>query len=297
MIEVSPNFAIGYYISILIGYLVYKVVISPDDVTPLIGGLFIAAILVGEFMISVGMTKTVCGFEQWGFSAMATFVPWILIAGMIKFILMIRPGWLVPFSNTIGYFLSSAIFSLSDTFKKLLVPNTNLSAAGAVAGAAAGAVAGAAAGAMPATGTPDNGKEVSKALQEIYEDESLLINQMTPDNVDAMITKFVTVGIMLNPAGFEKAYPDYKPNSAETYNGFITKIKKAVFFKLYISEFIWLLLSGILVISITFNYIVNYGCKMTAEQIEKKQAKMAAASAAAADAAANEPSTESKSTD
>ena len=286
MIEVSPNFAIGYYVSILIGYLVYKVVISPKDVTPLIGGLFIAAILVGEFMISVGMTKTVCGFEQWGFSAMATFVPWILIAGMIKFILMIRPGWLVPFSNTIGYFLSSAIFSLSDTFKKLLVPNTNLSAAAAGAGP----------GATPATGTPDNGKEVSKALQEIYEDESLLINQMTPENVDAMIAKFVTVGIMLNPSGFAKAY-DYGAAANETYNGFITQIKKAVFFKLYISEFIWLLLSGILVISITFNYIVNYGCKMTAEQIEKKQAKMAAASAAAADAAANEPSTESKSTD
>ena len=266
MIEVSPNFAIGYYVSILIGYLVYKVVITPRDVTPLIGGLFIAAILVGEFMISVGMTKTVCGFEQWGFSAMATFVPWILIAGMIKFILMIRPGWLVPFSNTIGYFLSSAIFSLSDTFKKLLVPNTNLSAAAAGAGP----------GATPATGTPDNGKEVSKALQEIYEDESLLINQMTPENVMDMITKFTTVGIMLNSAGFEKAYPAYSPNGAETYNGFITQIEKAVFFKLYISEFIWLLLSGILVISITFNYIVNYGCKMTAEQIEKKQAKMAA---------------------
>jgi hypothetical protein len=287
MIEVSPNFAIGYYVSILIGYLVYKVVISPDDVTPLIGGLFIAAILVGEFMISVGMTKTVCGFEQWGFSAMATFVPWILIAGMIKFILMIRPGWLVPFSNTIGYFLSSAIFSLSDTFKKLLVPNTNLSAAGADA----------AAGATPATGTPDNGKEVSKALQEIYEDESLLINQMTPENVDAMIAKFTTVGIMLTSAGFKEEYPAYGVAADETYIGFIKQLKKAVFFKLYISEFIWLLLSGILVISITFNYIVNYGCKMTAEQIEKKQAKMAAVSAASADAAATEPSTVSQSTD
>jgi hypothetical protein len=290
MIEITPNFAIGYYVSILIGYLVYKVVISPDDVTPLIGGLFVAVILVGEFMISVGMTKTVCGFEQWGFSAMATFVPWILIAGMIKFILMIRPGWLVPFSNTIGYFLSSAIFSLSDTFKKLLVPNTNLSAADTAATSSTETP-----GTPGTPGTPDNGKEVSKALQEIYEDESLLINQMTPENVMDMITKFTTVGIMLTPASFAKAYPG--PNSAEIYNGFITNLKKAVYFKLYISEFIWLLLSGILVISITFNYIVSYGCKMTAEQIEKKQAKMAALSAASADAAANEPSTVSKSTD
>jgi hypothetical protein len=36
---------------------------------------------------------------------------------------------------------------------------------------------------------------------------------------------------------------------------------------------------------------------MTAEQIEKKQAKMAAVSAASADAAATEPSTVSQSTD
>ena len=265
MIDVSPNFAIGYYVIILLGYLIYKTMNTPSTpvadggeveiVSPLIGGLFIAAILIGEFMISIGMIKTVCGFEQWGFGAMVTFVPWVLIAGMIKFILMLRPGWLVPFSNTIGYFLSSAIFGLTKSFEKIIPNNFN---PGEDAGAA--------------------GADVAKAIHEIYEDQSLLINQMTPDNLKAMIEKFTTAGLMVGSDNFDNS-------DGYTYALCIESITKAVYFKLFVSEFIWLLLAGVLVISITFNYIVNYGCKMTSEQLVKKQEKMAAVSAAASDAA------------
>jgi len=258
MIDVSPNFAIGYYVIILLGYLIYKTMNVPDlnaaggdaeIVSPLIGGLFIAAILIGEYMISIGMIKTVCGFEQWGFGAMVTFVPWVLIAGMIKFILMLRPGWLVPFSNTIGYFLASAIFGLTESFGKI-VPNNF----------------------TPGENAGQDGTDVAKAIHEIYEDQSLLINQMTPDNLASMIEKFTNAGIFKPPS-----------SNNDEYELCIKSITKAVYFKLFVSEFIWLLLAGVLVISITFNYIVNYGCKMTSEQLVKRQEKMAAVSAAQAD--------------
>ena len=265
MIDVSPNFAIGYYVIILLGYIIYKTMNAPSTATagggdaeivsPLIGGLFIAAILIGEYMISIGMIKTVCGFEQWGFGAMVTFVPWVLIAGMIKFILMLRPGWLVPFSNTIGYFLASAIFGLTESFGKI-VPNNF----------------------KPSADSGEAGTDVAKAIHEIYEDQSLLINQMTPDNLQKMIANFTAAGIIISPS----------QNGGITHNDYdlcIESITKAVYFKLFVSEFIWLLLAGILVISITFNYIVNYGCKMTSEQLVKKQEKMAAVSAAQATAA------------
>jgi hypothetical protein len=264
MIDVSPNFAIGYYVIILLGYIIYKTINAPEKpgtgsdeiVSPLIGGIFIAAILIGEYMISIGMIKTVCGFEQWGFGAMVTFVPWVLIAGMIKFILMIRPGWLVPFSNTIGYFLASAIFGLTKSFE-IIVPNNF----------------------TPDEGAGQAGTDVAKAIHEIYEDQSLLINQMTPDNLNSMITKFMAAGIFKNTStgGIDE----------NTYETCIKSITKAVYFKLFVSEFIWLLLAGVLVISITFNYIVNYGCKMNSEQLVKKQERMAAVSAAQADAARN----------
>ena len=278
MIEVSPNFAIGYYVTILLGYLIYKTLNvsttgggDQEVVTPVIGSMFIAGILIGEFMISIGMIKTVCGFEQWGFGALVTFVPWILITGLIKFILMIRPGWLTPFSNTIGYFLSSAIFGLTTAFRELLKPK-NLEPP----------TTGAAATVAP-TG---DAKDVAKALQQIYDDDSLLINQFTPDNVEETIRKFSSVGLMYTSG----EYANGDPAKAAVYSKYVEAIKKAVWFKLFVSEFIWLLMAGILTISVTFNYIVNYGCKMTPDQIGKATSKLAAVTAAEAENKKNNPS-------
>lgn len=283
MIEVSPNFAIGYYVLILLGYLIYKTMnvsttggADQEVVTPVIGSMFVAGILIGEFMISIGMIKTVCGFEQWGFGALVTFVPWILITGLIKFILMIRPGWLTPFSNTIGYFLSSAIFGLTTAFRELLKPK-NLVPPTAAAGAAGAAAA-----------PNGDAKDVAKALQQIYDDDSLLINQFTPDNVEETIRKFSSVGLMYTPTEYEKEHSD-DPSAIAVYNKYVEAIKKAVWFKLFVSEFMWLLMAGILTISVTFNYIVNYGCKMTPDQIGKANSKLAAVNAADAENKKNNP--------
>jgi hypothetical protein len=282
MIEVSPNFAIGYYVTILLGYLIYKTLNvsttgggDQEVVTPVIGSMFIAGILIGEFMISIGMIKTVCGFEQWGFGALVTFVPWILITGLIKFILMIRPGWLTPFSNTIGYFLSSAIFGLTTAFRELLKPKNLEPPTELVEGVAPGS-----------GGQNGDAKDVAKALQQIYDDDSLLINQFTPDNVEETIRKFSSVGLMYTLNEYAK---DDQAKAA-VYSKYVEAIKKAVWFKLFVSEFIWLLMAGILTISVTFNYIVNYGCKMTPDQIGKATSKMAAVTAAEAENKKNNPS-------
>ena len=282
MIEVSPNFAIGYYVLILLGYLIYKTMnVSPtaggdqEVVTPVIGSMFVAGILIGEFMISIGMIKTVCGFEQWGFGALVTFVPWILITGLIKFILMIRPGWLTPFSNTIGYFLSSAIFGLTTAFRELLKPKNLEPPTELVEGVAPGS-----------GGQNGDAKDVAKALQQIYDDDSLLINQFTPDNVEETIRKFSSVGLMYTSGEYAKG----DTSKAAVYSKYVEAIKKAVWFKLFVSEFIWLLMAGILTISVTFNYIVNYGCKMTPDQIGKATSKMAAVTAAEAENKKNNPS-------
>jgi hypothetical protein len=274
-IEVTPNYAIGYYLMVLLGYLVYKTMNIPasdgskqEIVPPLIAAAFVIAIVGGEYMISVGMTKTACGFEQWDIAAMYTLLPWVLIVGAVRMILMIRPGWLVPFSNTFGYFLASAIFGLTDVFRKLLKPGVNLSTADKEDPIKAA-----------------HAREVERALQEIYEDESRLINQFTPDNITANIKKFSSVDLMYTSSEFNEL-PEYKrmPDAvvAALYASHIETIKKAVWFKLFVSEFLWLLLSGILAISVTYNYIMNYGCKMTPEQIALKDAKLSAISSAKA---------------
>ena len=277
-IEVTPNFAIGYYLMVLLGYLVYKTMNIPasggsnqEIVPPLIAAAFVMAIVGGEYAISVGMTKTACGFEQWDIAAMYTFLPWVLIVGAVHMILMVRPGWLVPFSNTFGYFLASTIFGLTEVFRKLLKPGVNLSDADK---------------SNPVKAS--HAREVERALQEIYEDESRLINQFTPDNITSNIKKFSSADLMYTSSEFN-ALPEYKGTSdavvAALYASHIETIKKAVWFKLFVSEFLWLLLSGILAISVTYNYIMNYGCKMTPEQIALKNAKLSAISSAKANQA------------
>jgi hypothetical protein len=131
--------------------------------------------------------------------------------------------------------------------------------------------------------------DVERALQEIYEDESLLINQITPENIDAFIARYTSAGIILKPSEFIAL--DTANNTKDVYEKLITQVRKAVYFKLFVSEYIWLLLSGILAITVTANYIANYGCKMTPEQLAEKDAKLAdiAAAAAAAEAEKNKP--------
>lgn len=325
MVEVTQNFAIGYYLLVITGYLIYKTMRIPEGpgdhviVSPVVGGLFVAAVLVFEYMITIGMIKTTCGFEQWEFGAMVTFLPWVLIVGTLSTALIVRPGWLVPFSNTFGYFLASAIFGLSDTFKKLMRPQTSIPADDPAAAApepsapplepepsapplepepsapplepAGGNLY------NPYTGTYDIGNkqaggqaqsatmDVERALQEIYEDESLLINQITPENIDAFITRYTNAGIILKPSEFIAL--DTVNNTKDVYEKLIAQVRKAVYFKLFVSEYIWLLLSGILAISVTSNYIANYGCKMTPEQLAEKEAKLAALAAAEAAAEAD----------
>jgi len=308
MIEVTQNIAIGYYAVVITGYLIYKTMRIPEGpgkeqiVSPVIGGLFVAAVLVFEYMITIGMTKTTCGFEQWEFGATVTLVPWILIVGTLLTILTVRPGWLVPFSNTFGYFFASAVFGLPDTFKKLMRPQTSVPDAAPQRAASPEPSAPpleleASAPPLepkglfnPYTNTYDSGHrqaggqaqsatmDVERALQEIYEDESLLINQITPENIDAFIARYTGAGIMLNPREFIEL--DTVNNTKDVYEKLITQIRKAVYFKLFISEYIWLLLSGILAITVTSNYIANYGCKMTSEQLKEKEDKLAAIAAA-----------------
>lgn len=313
MVEVTQNFAIYYYVAVITGYLIYKTMRIPEGpgeqqiVSPVVGGLFVAAVLIFEYMITIGMIKTACGFEQWEFGAMVTFIPWILIVGTLLTALIVRPGWLVPFSNTFGYFLASAIFGLSDTFKKLMRPQTSIpdspdspessgpqrtdspepSAPPFEPEPSAPPLEPAGAGGQK--GGQSATIDVERALQEIYEDESLLINQITPENIDAFIARYTNAGIILKPSEFIAL--DTANNTKDVYEKLITQVRKAVYFKLFVSEYIWLLLSGILATSVTANYIANYGCKMTPEQLAEKEAKLAdiAAAAAAAEAEKNKP--------
>ena len=58
-------------------------------------------VLISQTIINIENSKIICGSSQG--VIVSTFYSWILIFGGFLFMLMIFPGWNIPFSHSIGY--------------------------------------------------------------------------------------------------------------------------------------------------------------------------------------------------
>ncbi len=67
--------------------------------------VYILILVIGMFFINLGISKQLCeGNNNDNMRVFfSTFLPWIIIFGVLYFILEIFSGWVRPFSNTIGY--------------------------------------------------------------------------------------------------------------------------------------------------------------------------------------------------
>jgi hypothetical protein len=131
---------------------------------------------------------------------------------------MMFPGWKSPFSNTFGY-LAAKVGGIKDAFNAILqskISNTD--------------------------------------LRLIYEDSSLMINEITPGNFDDFWSKLQSSGMLS-----EKVSPEAKE-----------RLFKLVRMKDIVAEFVWYLLAGVLISSITFSYISNSKCKRSAEYMKQQ---------------------------
>jgi hypothetical protein len=67
--------------------------------------VYILLVVLISFFINATISKAMCSQSiQWGYILMITLLPWIIIFISLHVILTyIFPGWISPFSNTIGY--------------------------------------------------------------------------------------------------------------------------------------------------------------------------------------------------
>ena len=121
-------------------------------------GIYILLIVIGEYFINLGLTKTMCGTNQWGTAIIVTIIPWVIIFGILNLMLVVFPGWLSPFSNTFGYGVTR-LAGLNKLMNNIIKPKVSDSASSET-------------------------KEMQETLAHIYSDKSLLINEITQDNFD-----------------------------------------------------------------------------------------------------------------
>lgn len=71
-----------------------------------INSIYILLLVVGSYFINATISKAMCNQSiQWSYVLMITLLPWIIIFVSLYFILKLFPGWISPFSNTVGYII------------------------------------------------------------------------------------------------------------------------------------------------------------------------------------------------
>ena len=221
------------------------------------GSVYALLLIAGEYFINLGVTKSMCGTNQWDTAFYMTFVPWLLIFGVLNVMLIVFPGWLAPFSNTFGYGVCK-LAGLSGVMDQLF----RFKRAGQVAP-------------PTPTGKPDS-PQTDELLGKIYGDKGLLINEVTVDNFNDfwinMWPLFTTKAQMLSS-------PPKDPNGSNPLKG---QLLALVQLKETVGMWVWYMLAGMLVVSISYNYIASASCTRAPEDIQARHQAFAAKEQAAA---------------
>jgi len=102
-IVASPTMALLWFFIITTIYFTIKYNLSDTTQQNIYFGIYFTLLLIGEYIINLSLTETMCGSQQWNTAFLVTLIPWMLIFGILNVVLLFFPGWLSPFSNTFGY--------------------------------------------------------------------------------------------------------------------------------------------------------------------------------------------------
>ena len=224
----SPTTALFWFFIITTIYFTIKYNIKDATQNKIYFGIYVTLLLIGEYIINLSLTDTMCGSRQWNTALLVTLIPWVFIFGILNVVLLVFPGWLSPFSNTFGYAMAR-LMGVSSLLDKILKPKLEMS------------------------GSADN-KVMAESLEHIYSDKSLLINEITPSNFERVWTSMsylFKTGVVNNI--------DLK-----------TQLLNFVRLKDIVAEYIWYLLTGGLVTSVGYNYVVNTGCSQSVKDMKRR---------------------------
>jgi hypothetical protein len=198
---------------------------------------YLGLVVVSQLCLNIGYLMSKCGGslnKNIGAAALFTFIPWILIFGVMIAVLIIFPGFKSAFSDVIGYYVVSG--GANDIFSSILM-GTDLNEL------------------IENTGDKTKKDELSKAAEAIIKicgNKSILINQMKPDN-------FLQIWQILKPLMTAGSYENTEIKQ---------KLLDLVILKDNIGEAFWYVYTSILISSIVYYNLATRGCVKSVEQIK-----------------------------
>ena len=220
----TPYLSIGAFVTITVLYSIAKYMTN-ESKAALIFFIYILALLCSAFFFNLHISTQVCGSPQTSTVLFVTLLPWLIIFGLLNVALIMFPGWLKPFSNTFGYGIAK-LRHLQTAFNDVLKPKNSIK----------GNVA------------------LSKALEDIYNDPSLLINEIPNANV-----------------GFDTFWSESKDILRPDVTAAAKeRLRDLVKLKNIVAQFMWFLLTGILTISASYNFMLQSSCSNSVQEMQAR---------------------------
>jgi hypothetical protein len=238
----SPATTLIYFILVTLGFLIFTVftvnksadivAINNSKDSNVINFIYILFIIIGSYFLNVHNSRMICDQSiEWNYILIVTVMPWLIIFVLLYFILKLFPGWVSPFSNTIGYMFVSML-GVSTALEKLIPKDTNV----------------------------EEQPDLVKAINTIKNNKSKFINQ-----IDINLSNFEDFISQLR----QSKIIDYDGDSADKENTDIIHLYKLITIKHVIGKIVWYILAGILISSISYNYIIGISCEKSVDQIIK----------------------------
>ena len=233
----DPSTSIFSFFLITLIYFVAKYQVN-DSMSTMLNIIYVIAILSTQISINAALAKSVCNNpNSTNIGILTTIFPMLFIFGLLELMLNIYPGWVEPFSNTFGYGIAK-LTGVSTTIKNLIKSPQSSS----------------------------SGKTVAAALNNIYNDPSIFINQFSYDNKEAFDRTWNNS--YANGDGLFVQSAKTADQNSELYKEF----RHCVKLKDIIGKFIWYILVGVLVTSKSYNDIINQPCSLNPD-VANKMAK------------------------
>ena len=238
---VDPVVSIYVFTGITLVYFIFKYFMPGIESTLFI--IYFLLVLSSQFGLNIYLAKQMCNSpSNVGTAALATFIPWLFIFGLLNLLLSVFPGWLSAFSNTIGYAVAS-VAGAASFFTDQLVNVGNTSS-----------------------------KDAFKVIQNVTNDPSTIINTINDENIEKFWNESIDVEF------FNTSFPKVKPGGVGPPE--FTQLKNFIRLKNIVSYFIWYLLTGVLITSISYNYMLSVPCVQTPKQARELAAQFLANQAA-----------------
>jgi len=288
-----PGSSLIFFFFITLGFLIFTLFSiqsakSIEDIEKAKDGsmltiIYVCILIIGSYFINTTVSKALCNSQavRWSDILLATLLPWIIIFFSLFIILKIFPGWVTPFSNTVGYLVIS-ILGVETTLTAIL--NSNAEVVG----------------------------DLAKAIANITHNKSNFINQIDINKATFLIfiNDLIKVGIIKltdttnasSAAPASGASPDTAARQAPAQaaasdtatasgaaivggakvgtltdeqlqklqtNADIQNLYKLLVIKNVLGQITWYILAGVLVSSVSYNYIINMSCDKSLEEITK----------------------------